>query len=66
MAKYKKLLKIGGQKGLVSQILAILSEVPLGSYRIEMGLHLRQAMLINGIFITAKPGIASLKVMLKC
>ena len=40
--------------GLVSQIMAILSEVPLGKYKIQMGLHLRQAMLINGILYTSE------------
>ena len=40
--------------GLVSQILAILSEVPLGKYKIQMGLHLRQAMLINGMLYNSE------------
>ena len=31
--------------GLVSEILAILNEIPLGQYKMEIGLHLRQAML---------------------
>ena len=35
--------------GIVSEILAILREVPLGSHKMEIGLMLRQAMLINGI-----------------
>ena len=40
--------------GQVSQILAILSEIPLGKYRIQMGLHLRQAMLINGMLYNSE------------
>ena len=40
--------------GIVSEILAILSEVPLGSHKIEIGLMLRQAMLINGILFNSE------------
>ena len=35
--------------GKVSDILSILAEVPLGKYRTQMALKLRQAMLINGM-----------------
>ena len=35
--------------GKVSDILSILSEVPLGKYKIYIALILRQAMLINGM-----------------
>ena len=35
--------------GLVSEILAILNEIPLGQYKMEIGLHLRQAMLLIGM-----------------
>ena len=35
--------------GIVSEIKAILNEVPLGKYKLEMGLQLRQAMLLNGL-----------------
>ena len=34
---------------IVAEILAILEEIPLGKYKMEIGLHLRQAMLLNGI-----------------
>ena len=34
--------------GIVSEINAILDEIPLGTYRTEMGLILRQAMFVNG------------------
>ena len=40
--------------GLTNQILAILSEVPLGKYKIQMGMHLRQSMLINGIMFNSE------------
>ena len=40
--------------GLNSQILAILSEVPLGKFKVQMGLHLRQAMLINGMLYNSE------------
>ena len=39
---------------LISSILAILHEIPLGKFKIEMGLHLRQAMLINGILYNSE------------
>ena len=39
---------------IVSEILAILNEVPLGSHRMEIGLLLRQAMLINGILFNSE------------
>jgi hypothetical protein len=45
--------------GLVADILAILKEIPLGQFKMEIGLHLRQAMLINGMFIIARPGMLS-------
>ena len=32
---------------LVAEIMAILDEIPLGSHKMEIGLHLRQAMLLN-------------------
>ena len=40
--------------GIVSEILALNDQVPLGKYRIEMGLKLRQAMLINGILFNSE------------
>ena len=40
--------------GAISQISAILSEVPLGKHKIQMGLHLRQAMLINGMLFNSE------------
>ena len=34
--------------------MAILSEIPLGKFKIQMGWHLRQAMLINGILYNSE------------
>ena len=34
--------------GAVSEILAIINDIPLGKHRMEIGLLLRQAMLLNG------------------
>ena len=39
---------------IVAEILAILNEIPLGKYKMEIGLKLRQAMLINGIFFKSE------------
>ena len=35
--------------GIVAEILSIISEVPLGKFKIKIALVLRQAMLLNGI-----------------
>ena len=40
--------------GFSNQINAILKEVPLGKYKVQMGLHLRQAMLLNGILFNSE------------
>ena len=40
--------------GLAAEILAILDEVPLGKHRIEIGLILRQAMLVNGMLYNSE------------
>ena len=40
--------------GIVSEILALIDQVPLGKYRLEMGLKLRQAMFINGILFNSE------------
>ena len=39
--------------GIVNEILSILSEIPLGPYRISVGLKLREAMLLNGILFNS-------------
>ena len=39
---------------IINEILAILEEIPLGSYRMEIGLSLRQAMLLNGILYNSE------------
>ena len=40
--------------GVVSEILAILDEIPLGKYKLEIGLKLRQAMLLNGVLYNSE------------
>jgi hypothetical protein len=40
--------------GIVSEIIAILEEIPLGKYKHEIGLKLRQAMLLNGILYNSE------------
>ena len=35
--------------GIVNEIVSILGEIPLGPYRISVGLKLREAMLLNGM-----------------
>ena len=47
-----KRLKKG--EGINSEILSILSEIPLGKYKIEAALHLREAMLLNGILYNSE------------
>ena len=39
---------------IVNEILAILEEIPLGRFRMEIGLKLRKAMLINGILYNSE------------
>ena len=40
--------------GILSNILAIVDEVPLGHWRVDAGLNLRQAMLLNGILFNSE------------
>ena len=40
--------------GITSEIIAIVNEVPLAQWKIEAGLNLRQAMLINGTLFNAE------------
>ena len=40
--------------GIVSEIIAILEEIPLGRYKHEIGLKLRQAMFLNGILYNSE------------
>ena len=48
--------------GIVTEIIAILDDVPLGQYRVEMGLKLRQAMLLNGLLFNSEGWHAVTKV----
>ena len=40
--------------GIITEIKAILNEVPLARYKLEMGLQLRQAILINGLLFNSE------------
>ena len=40
--------------GAVSTILAIVSEIPLGHWKLQAGLQLRQALLLNGILFNSE------------
>ena len=40
--------------GIVNEIIAILDEIPLGRFKMEIGLKLRQAMLLNGILYNSE------------
>ena len=39
---------------IVAEIQAILEDIPLGKYRLDIGLKLRQAMLINGVLFNSE------------
>ena len=41
-------------QGIVSEIVAILKDIPLGKHRLEIRLMLQQAMLINGILFNSE------------
>ena len=40
--------------GIVAEILAIVNDIPLGKYKMEIGLMLRQAMLLNGVLFNSE------------
>jgi hypothetical protein len=40
--------------GIVNEIISILGEIPLGPYRVSVGLKLREAMLLNGILFNSE------------
>ena len=39
---------------ILAEIRAILTDVPLGKYRTEVGLELRQAMFVNGVLYNSE------------
>ena len=39
---------------ILAEIRAILSDVPLGKFRTEIGLQLRQAMFVNGVMYNSE------------
>ena len=40
--------------GIVNEIISILEEIPLGRFKFEIGLILRQAMLLNGVLFNSE------------
>ena len=46
---------------IVAEVRAILSEIPLGKYRTEVGLQLREAMFINGVLFNSEVWQAATK-----
>ena len=40
--------------GIDNEILSILEEIPLGPYKISVGLKMREAMLLNGILFDSE------------
>ena len=40
--------------GIIADILSILDDIPLGKYKVEIGLLLREAMLINGLLYNSE------------
>ena len=44
-------------EGIVSEILVIINEIPLGKHRIEVALRLREAMLVIELYLIVKHGI---------
>ena len=46
--------RVGKGYGIVTEINTILEEIPLGKYRVEIGLKLREAMLINGLLFNSE------------
>ena len=47
--------------GIVAEILAIVNDIPLGKYKMEIGLKLRKAMLRTAYYSTVRPCMISLR-----
>ena len=41
-------------QGIVANILSIINEIPFGKHRVEVGLRLREAMLLNGMLFNSE------------
>ena len=52
--------------GIVNEIISILDEIPLGRYRLEIGLRLRQAMLVNGMLYNSEAWHSVSESEIKC
>jgi hypothetical protein len=53
-SKYNIIDRSAKAHGILAEIRAILNDVPLGKYRVEAGLNLRQAMFINGVLYNSE------------
>ena len=53
-SKYNIIDRSAKAYGILAEIRAILNDVPLGKYRVEAGLSLRQAMFINGVLYNSE------------
>ena len=53
-AKFNIIERQNKAYAILAEIRAILEDVPLGKYRTEVGLHLRQAMFINGVLFNSE------------
>ena len=40
--------------GIISEILSLIDEIPLGKYKVEVALRLREAMLLNGVLFNSE------------
>ena len=49
----------------MNEIIAILDEIPLGRFKMEIGLKLRQAMLLNGILYNSEAWHSVIEVELR-
>ena len=52
--KHNLLERTSKAHAMLAEIRAILTDVPLGKYRTEIGLQLRQAMFINGLLFNSE------------
>ena len=41
-------------QGIVANILSIINEIPFGKHRVDVGLRLREAMLLNGMLFNSE------------
>ena len=52
--KYNIIDRTAKAYAILAEIRAILADVPLGRYKTEIGLQLRQAMFVNGVLFNSE------------